>query len=300
MPGGRLLTSPSQLAAYSSDGLGYKTFMPDAVTIPANASELVAVPFSRPKITARRKHECVIAPQNSIGKVVIPMEISPLSRHSLVDEVSDRLSAAIRSDLASDQGLLPSERAMAEQFGVSRPVIREAVKRLEHQGLLEVRQGYGIRVIDELHRPLNGSLSLLIPDATERLRQLHETRLALEPEAARLAALRATPEQVEQLGEIQARLEATEDNAEAIAIDLEFHHALAEASGNLMFRLILDSLGDISRESRERTIGRVGKQSAIDHHRKILDAIVAGDPIDATAAMQFHLGEAWKDMKLEP
>lgn len=227
------------------------------------------------------------------------MEILPLTRHSLVDEVSDRLSEAILGGLAADQGLLPSERAMAGQFGVSRPVIREAVKRLEHQGLLEVRQGHGIRVIDQLHRPLNGSLSLLIPDAKERLRQLHETRLILEPEAARLAALRATPEQVEQLREIQARLEATNDNLEAIAIDLEFHHALAEASGNLMFRLILDSLGEISRESRERTIGRVGRKSAIDHHRKILGAIADGKPTAAAAAMQFHLGEAWKDMKLE-
>ena len=87
-------------------------------------------------------------------------------------------------------------------------------------------------------------------------------------------------------------------NAEAIAIDLEFHHALAEASGNRMFRLILDSMGEISRESRQRSIGRVGKDAAIQHHGRIIDAVKNGDPAAAVEAMQFHLGEARKDMGL--
>ncbi len=226
------------------------------------------------------------------------MKIAAVKFRSLAEQVSDQLIDLIRNEPLENGNLLPPERKLAEQLGVSRPVVREAIKRLEQQGLLEVRQGSGIRMVDQLHRPLNGSLSILIPDLTERLRQLHETRLALEPEAARLAALRVTPEQVGQLHRIQERLEATEDNVEAIAIDLEFHHSLAEASGNLMFRLILDSLGDISRESRTRTIGRIGKQAAVEHHAAILNTIEKGDPEAATAAMLHHLQEAWKDLKI--
>ena len=221
----------------------------------------------------------------------------PVKPKSLVEQICDQL-AALTQESSESSASLPPERRLAEELGVSRSVIREAIKRLELQGLLEVRQGSGIRIVNQLHRPLNGSLALLIPDAGERLRQLHETRMALEPEAARFAALRATPAQVEQLKEIQIRLESAADKAEAIVIDLEFHHALAEASGNLMYRLILDSLGDISRESRERTIGRVGKQAAVDHHQTIIEAIETGNPEAAAEAMLFHLNEAWKDLDL--
>ncbi len=230
------------------------------------------------------------------------MSVSSPQPQSLVERVSDQLADLIRGHAPTGDHAavsLPPERRLAEELGVSRSVVREAVKRLELQGLLEVRRGSGIRIVDQLHRPLNGSLSLLIPDADERLRQLHETRLALEPEAARLAALRATPAQIALLDEIQARLERAKDTAEAIAIDLEFHHALAETSGNLMFRLILDSMGEISRESRQRSIGRVGKESAIEHHRVIIQAVKASDPAAAVEAMQFHLGEARRDMGLD-
>lgn len=225
------------------------------------------------------------------------MPLSKPQPKSLVEQVCDQLAEKV-SEFAGESGVLPAERRLAEELGVSRSVVREAIKRLELLGLVEVRRGSGIHIVDQLHRPLNGSLSLLIPDTGERLRQLHETRLALEPEAARLAALRATPDQINHLDEIQARLEQAKDKGEAIAIDLEFHHALAEASGNLMFRLIFDSMGEISRESRERSIGRVGKMSAIEHHRSIIDAVKAGDPVAAVEAMQFHLGEARKDMGL--
>lgn len=192
---------------------------------------------------------------------------------------------------------LPAERKLAEQFGVGRGVIRESIKRLEMQGLLEVRQGSGARIVDKLHRPLNSSLEILIPDLKERLRQLNETRLAIEPEAARLAALRATPAEVARLWEIQERLVQARNNSVAITIDLEFHRALAEASGNLMFRLILDSLAEIGLESRRRTIGRIGKQTAIEHHAAVIRAIDAHDPTAAAAAMKHHLVAAWKDLE---
>src|SRR6056297_1448765 len=143
------------------------------------------------------------------------MALSQTQPPSLVEQVCDQLAEKI-TQLSGQSGVLPAERRLAEELGVSRSVIREAVKRLELQGLLEVKRGSGIRVVDQLHRPLNGSLSLLIPDAEERLRQLHETRIALEPEAARLAALRATPEQMALLEEIQARLKKAKTNTEAI------------------------------------------------------------------------------------
>ena len=107
------------------------------------------------------------------------MSLSTIERPvSLVEDVCQRLATEIRAELNGGDGWLPPERRLAEQLGVSRTVVREATKRLELQGLIEVRHGIGIKVVDKLHKPLNGSLALLIPDTADRLRQLVEVRLS--------------------------------------------------------------------------------------------------------------------------
>lgn len=228
------------------------------------------------------------------------MNITALQRPtSLVEGVCQQLAQLIRGDSSAEERWLPAERSLAEQLGVSRNVVREATKRLEQQGLLEVQHGNGIKIVDKLHRPLNGSLEMLIPDVAERLRQLNETRQSIEPDAARFAALRATKAQIRDLHRIQAELEAAPDNAAAIDADLAFHRAIADASGNLIFRLVLDSLGELGLASRLRTIGRIGKQPAVEHHTMILNAIERRDPVAAQQAMRTHILAAGEDMDLE-
>ncbi len=217
---------------------------------------------------------------------------------SLVEKVCDQLAKIIRHDQEEDDGWLPTERELSAQLGVSRSVVREAAKRLESQGLVEIQHGVGIKAVDKLHKPLNGSLALLIPDAEERLRQLNETRMAIEPESARLAAENATPAQLRTLRRIHQQLIDAPHNAHAIEADMAFHRALAEASGNLMFRLILDSLAEIGLASRQRTIGRVGKFTGVEHHGAILEAVERGDAEAAAAAMRHHIICAGEDMKL--
>jgi len=217
---------------------------------------------------------------------------------SLVEKVCDQLAKIIRHDQEEDDGWLPTERELSAQLGVSRSVVREATKRLESQGLVEIQHGIGIKAVDKLHKPLNGSLALLIPDAEERLRQLNETRMAIEPESARLAAQNATPANLRTLQRIHQQLVDAPDNACAIEADMAFHRALAEASGNLMFRLILDSLAEVGFASRQRTIGRIGKFTGIEHHAAILAAVEKGDADGAAAAMRHHLRCALQDMRL--
>jgi GntR family transcriptional repressor for pyruvate dehydrogenase complex len=217
---------------------------------------------------------------------------------SLVEKVCDQLAKIIRLDQEEDDGWLPTERELSAQLGVSRSVVREAAKRLESQGLIEIHHGLGIKAVDKLHKPLIGSLELLVPDAEERLRQLNETRMAIEPESARLAAEHATAAQQRELRRIHQQLIDAPDNAHAIEADMAFHRALAGASGNQMFRLILDSLAEIGFASRRRTIGRVGKQTAIEHHAAILAAIVKRDGNAAASAMRHHLQAAERDLEL--
>ena len=215
---------------------------------------------------------------------------------SLVEEVCQRLAADIRSGELDDGGWLPSERMLAGQLGVSRPVVREATKRLELQGLVEVLHGVGTKVVDRLHNPLSSSLELLLPDEADRLRQLNEARLAIEPQAARLAAERSKPAQRRAMWTIQERLVAAQSAEEAITHDMAFHRAVADASGNVIFRTVLDSLADLGRATRERTIGRNGKQTPIAHHRDILEAIDRRDAAAAHDAMHRHIVAAGKDL----
>ena len=227
------------------------------------------------------------------------MNINALQRPaSLVEVVCNQLTQLIQGITLKDDRWLPGERSLAEQLGVSRTVVREATKRLEQKGLLEIQHGTGIKVVNRLHRPLNNSLTLLIPDLVERLRQLNQARLSIEPAAAALAAERASKEQVQLMRSIQCQLEKTEDNAATIEADLEWHRAIVDASGNQIFRLILDSFGELGFASRLRTIGRLGKAPAAEQHAMILDAIERRDPEGAASAMCSHISSALNDMDL--
>lgn len=215
----------------------------------------------------------------------------------LVDEVCRRLSDQVLSYREAGKEWLPPERQLAADLGVSRTVVREATQRLQLQGLLEVQHGVGIRVVDNLHQPLSTSLELLIPEEAIRLRQSIEARRVLEPELARLAAERIKPDEILTLEETQRRLEQARQTEDAIEADLEFHRVLARAAGNQVFVLLLESLADLGRLSRQATILTVGKGQALAHHAQILDAVARRQPAVAAEAMRYHLHQAELDLE---
>jgi DNA-binding FadR family transcriptional regulator len=97
---------------------------------------------------------------------------------------------------------------------------------------------------------------------------------------------------------LQKQLENAAEGPAAIEADIAAHHAIADASGNLIYRLILDSLAELGVSSRLRTIGRIGKRAAIEQHEAILVAIENRDPKAARAAMRSHILAAGADMDL--
>ena len=227
------------------------------------------------------------------------MTIRTLKRpSSLVDGVCKQLSSLIREESEADGRWLPAERSLAEKLGVSRSVVREATKRLEHQGLVEVQHGAGIKVVNRLHKPLNGALSLLVPDDRQRLKQLIEVRLALEPENARLAAERATAADLKALTACHARFEAAQTFEEQVEADMSFHCLLAEASGNKIAALLIQSLSELLQTSLKHGYSRVTKDLAVADHAKILRAILARRPSAAAKAMRTHLEHARTDLGL--
>jgi DNA-binding FadR family transcriptional regulator len=217
---------------------------------------------------------------------------------SLVEKVCEQLALIVRRDLKVVDGWLPTERELSTRLGVSRSVVREATKRLESQGLVEIRHGIGIKAVDRLHRPLSDSLSLVIPDMADRLRSLIEARLSIEPDAAAFAAERATKKQLRELRATHERLESASSQDAAVKADCAFHRGVAEASGNLVYRLILDSVAELDVASRLRSMGRVGKDRAIEQHAGILEAMETRKATLARRLMRDHILAAGEDLDL--
>lgn len=217
---------------------------------------------------------------------------------SLVEQVCARIASEIRDEGGGNDGWLPPERDLAQKLGVSRPVVREATKRLELQGLLEVKHGVGTKVVDKLHKPLNGSLALLIPDDKERLRQLVQVRFMLEPENARLAAENASAAQIRSLRAALTQLEQAQDFEAAVEADMTFHREVAAASGNQISTLLLHSLSELIQSSLIRGYSRTSTENAVRQHGAVLHAIEQRDPAAAAQAMREHLITAETDLAL--
>jgi GntR family transcriptional repressor for pyruvate dehydrogenase complex len=237
-----------------------------------------------------------VSTKKTTSNSVLRIGLTNFMSLSLVETVSRRIIGLARSNGSS--GRLPTERDMSAKFGVSRSVIREAAKRLELQGLLEIRQGSGMTIVDKLHKPLNGALSLLVPNEFQRLRQLTEVRLAIEPENARLAAERATAADCEALSACHDRFEAASGFEEQVNADMTFHCLVAEASGNKIAALLIQSLSELLQTSLNHGYSRVTKDLAVADHAQVLRAILGRRPAAAAKAMRTHLKHARTDLGL--
>jgi GntR family transcriptional repressor for pyruvate dehydrogenase complex len=215
---------------------------------------------------------------------------------SLVEQVCLQLSAHSGRALADQDGWLPSERRLAECLEVSRTVVREATKRLELQGLLEVQHGVGIRYVDRLHEPFTAAVEILVPEHQERLKYLAEARTVIEPQLARWAAERATKKQLQALRTNQQRFAASVDTALSIQLDLEFHRLLAQAAGNRVLEMLLESMGELGRKSRQATLAFSGVGRAVEHHERILKAVEAQQGDVAFDAMLMHVQGSARDL----
>ena len=190
---------------------------------------------------------------------------------------------------------LPSERSLAEQFGVSRSSVREAIRSLELQGLVQSKRGSGTFIdtanvegnLDSVMAFITATLSTGGADLTD----VFEMRHVLEPPIAALAARRATPEDVQRLRGIlfeqRARIDAGGTGVES---DTAFHFALASATHNTALIKVVSAVEDILQLSRDRSLQEPGRPlRSLESHWEILQTIEAGDSARAQQAMEHHL-----------
>jgi GntR family transcriptional repressor for pyruvate dehydrogenase complex len=191
---------------------------------------------------------------------------------------------------------LPSERDLAEILAVSRSSIRDAIRSLELMGMVEPRQGAGTIVLEISSDSLVNPLANARKRKEEVVGELLDFRKMLEPPLAARAATRVTPGEIAEMQEILERQEEKLRKGEStIAEDSEFHYAIALASGNSVVRKVLDTLMDLLRDSRERSLQVEGRpQKSLAGHRRILAAIKRHDAKDAKAAMRRHIEDVEK------
>lgn len=224
------------------------------------------------------------------------------------ERLSDQVIESLRSDIESSRitpgSRLPSEKELAKSFNVSRTVIREAIWRLQADGLVISRQGSGIYVThpSEVVR----SFRLGLSDATSKTstRELYELRIGVECQTASLAAARRTKSDLVALEKLLEKLQsAAHDLQRGVELDVSFHHMIAKLSKNsalLRFEEFLASvLTEAVRLARENSSRYEGLPDLVMHeHAAIFDAIRHGDPEQAHNTMREHLTSAQERLGL--
>jgi len=224
------------------------------------------------------------------------MPIESIDSRRLYRQIADQLNQLIASGEYRPGDRLPAERALAQQLKVSRPSVREALIALEVEGIVEIRGGAGVFVVDRTSSQSVETEQIAIPGPFEVL----AARDLLEPEIAALAAKSANADQIKAiaaaLGEM-ACCSATDPTR--IEYDRLFHFNLAEACGNSALALMVQTLWGprtdplyIKLEDHFHT--EAIWQNTIIEHREILEAVRMHDPKAAREAMRRHIRRAEK------
>lgn len=221
----------------------------------------------------------------------------------LYEQIVQQIEESILKGELIPGSQLPAERELAEQFGVSRTAVREAIKALQEKGLVDAFPGRGTFVTNGTSNSMRRSLDRIIKGGeSDGLAYLVEVREILEPEIAALAATRADYQDLAAMREAIDVMDNAEWSSEAfIEADLDFHLALAEAAANPIVLSLIDSIVGLLREQRLR-ISRVegGPARGQQYHRSILEAIERHDAQGARAAMQAHLWQVREDSRNSP
>ncbi|BAF55826.1 FadR/GntR family transcriptional regulator [Corynebacterium glutamicum] len=206
-----------------------------------------------------------------------------LSRTSAAEEVFNAIRQGIESGEIPLGSKLSSEAALAASFGVSRSVIREALRSSATLGLTKTETGRGTFVISA--SPTN---DLVLGNFSST--DLYEARPHIEVPAAGLAATRRSKDDLQQLFNIIEQMEAEDDHVAWVELDTEFHAAIANASGNSVFAKIVGDIREsLARQSETVNVVSGRREPSDAEHRAIVEAIAAQDKDAAEAAMAFHL-----------
>jgi GntR family transcriptional repressor for pyruvate dehydrogenase complex len=216
------------------------------------------------------------------------------------EDLVERVVRAIESEIFARRlpvgTRLPPEREFSERLGVSRTVVREAVRILVTKGLLDTRHGIGTSVRAVTRHEVLEPLTLFLRSCDEKVTidHLHQVRSTLEVESAGVAAEHATEADIEDLRRICTEMEAVASEPEQFAQkDAEFHRRLSQTTHNPLMTLLLDSIRDLMAEVRTLVAREPGLfERVMPTHVQILECVASRDVQGARSAMREHLSTA--------
>ncbi|MDZ5456867.1 FadR/GntR family transcriptional regulator [Azohydromonas lata] len=211
---------------------------------------------------------------------------------TLADRVTASLMQQVRGGTYPPNSRLPPEPVLAQQFGVSRTVIREAVSRLKSEGLVETRQGSGTVVLGP---QATHTFRIAAPGGDIEVRAVQEVRCGLESEMAALAAARRSDAQNERIQRALRRIaDAVADGGDGVAEDMAFHAAIAQAADNPLLTSLLDFIGralrDVITVTRANEARREDFARQVElEHAAIAEAIARQDVEGARTSALRHM-----------
>ena len=212
--------------------------------------------------------------------------LKPVEKQRVAEEIVEQLRTLILTGQYAPGSKLPPERELSKRLGVNRASLREALKKLEHLGLVRIRQGDGTRVQNFMETggielvqhllPLAGSGSF--SGSAELIRDMLEFRRIFGRETARYAAVRATPETIARLEAVAERAERTANMLDLFDLDFEFYVALTQAAGNQVMTLLINTVRDGVR-SYMPVLSNLAPSADLvrKHHRELIAAVRAKD-----------------------
>lgn len=218
------------------------------------------------------------------------MEFTTIKQQRLYMQVAEQIMGMVRKGDIQVGTRLPSERDLAEKLGVSRPTVREAMIAMEISGVVEIRSGSGIYV---MKKPSKADIHP--NDAGAGPFEILEARLAVEGEAAALAAERISKKQLQSLaGALKAMERENQEESAHEQADEDFHRIIAEASGNSVLAATVEWLWIMRNESTisqlfHQRLRDEGVKPIVEDHHAIYDALVDKNSTAARKAMHKHL-----------
>jgi GntR family transcriptional repressor for pyruvate dehydrogenase complex len=218
---------------------------------------------------------------------------SPLRAKKLTELLIDEIKVLIEADSLQPGDKIPTEQELMRIFKVSRTCVREALSVLRQEGVVEIIQGKGT-FLKKHYTPLPD----MADPSSSALAQFMEARKVLESSLARLAAERASDEELDRMESVLSLLEGTDADLapdRVVQSDLDFHYSLAKAAGNPVLLHLLQEVDSHLQTGRSTTITfPQGRKKALEGHKRVLQALQRRSPDDAALQMARHIDEIEK------
>ncbi len=213
----------------------------------------------------------------------------PLEKKRYSEQIAEMIQEKILKQRLQQGTRLPTERELAEEFQVSRTVIREAIRELEVAGLVRIKKGPkgGIFIDNAYHKPLSASLRKLITSGWINVDHILEVRMLIEPYIASQASLKAKKSDIEAMRSLLQNSSAHLDDVALLKKNnIEFHLLIAKASGNPVFSILMRSVMDILEEIARDFFVLSIERDFLQAHKEIFDLIVQRDPEKVRKAIE--------------